>query len=381
MLKNLILLALVGVAFATKCNRTIYSGFPCCQGKMLDAKESCETALSSFKGFCPDPKFKPPNDLSEDAMIPSPPGAPDGHVNFLVYRAASSQDKYATVLANSNAADRAGVLSYIHSEVVPEDMRFKENRDGYTRKFNIDSIMIFNVTVYNPKDTWLTPKIPLSPYVAFDAGKCNPQDPGCDAYQTKGWTVGYQVQQGNIRAKYSNDLLSNYWYSFPKDGLCDTPNATKTCTYKYNVVGRVVIDEMIGLDHLGYKNVYDFFKAGNIEFSRAAQSSAPGCCQTTGGIDFWNSPCDLDQSFSRIQRLINTPTRGINDTKFYNMTQDCQSSGSGLTTGELIAIIAGGIVVLAIGVYVGVYMMKSKNPQERQPLMGGDTAPTTTGQV
>lgn len=347
--------------------------------KKISDSTSCNDAqnkLFTEGKWCPDPAFAPPNDLSKENMQPFPAGAPNGHVNFLVYRAAKLDDPYAIVLANSNAADRAGVLSYLHSEVVPEDMRFKDDIDASRRKFGIDSIMVFNVTVYNPLP-WLTPDIPLSPYVAFNGGACKAADPGCAAYKTKGYQVGYQVQSGNIRAKYSADENSDYWYSFPKGGLCDKPNGTKACTYTYNVVGRYNIDELVHFDRLGYESYAEFSKfdsktgnPANIEFARAGRVAAT-CCNTTAGIPFWNSPCDLKQSFARIERLMYTKIRSVNDTKFYNMTKDCgDAAGSGLSTGELIAIIAGSVVVVGIGIYIVVYMLKAKNKQEKQPLMG-----------
>jgi len=392
MLKSILFLALVCATVATvadmdmdsSCAKDSYAGYPCCKNKM-NAKSSCDQAqkdLSADGKWCPDPKFDPPNDLSADAMKPWPAGSSFGHINFLVYRAATSSDTYATVLSNSNAADRAGVLSYLHTEVVPQDMRFREDIESSQRKFGIDSIMVFNVTVFNPKP-YLTPQIPLSGYVAFDAGKCLASDKGCQKYATDGYQVGFQVQENNVRAQYSNDTLSNYWYSFPGGGLCDKPNGTKTCTYNYEVVGRISIDELVNLDRLGFKDYKSFAKynsstasSANIEFTRMGRVR-PECCETDleNSIPFWNAPCDLKQSYARIQALMSATIRPVNDTNFYNNTRNCGQAddAKGLSTGEVIAIIAGGVVFVSIAVFVIRYFMRYQNKAEKQPLMNQQT--------
>lgn len=381
MFSKLLLLSFAAATLADLKCADSYAGYPCCKAKMDDKvsdssiKSCAEAQAALFKDGknCPDPNFKPPNDLGNLSWPASTPGK----FNLIVFRAAKLEGNvYATKLENCNAADRAGVLSYIHSEVVPEDMRFKEDIDANRRKFGIDNIIIFNVTIMNPTP-WLTPQIPLSPYVAFDAGKCLDTDPNCKKYSTDGYQVGYQVQEGNNRATYSADTNSNYWYSFPEGGLCKDPNGNKTCTYSYEVLGRINLDELVQLDRIGFKNYFDFAKAKNasnpgqlnFEFDRAGRER-PDCCETAHGIDFWQAPCDIKQSYGRIALLMDATVRPINDSKFYNNTKDCGSSGgSGLSAGEYVAIIAGSIVVIGIVVYVGVYMMKSKKKEESQPLI------------
>lgn len=381
MLYNIVFLSLLSIVSASspKCTEAMFPGYPCCKSLIEDQVSdsvSCKAAqfnLAKNGMWCPTPDFVPPNDLSPQAMAPFPPGAPKGHVNFIVYRAANHGDKYATVLSNSNAADRAGVLSYIHSEVVPQDMRFQNDTALHRRKFGIDSIIVFNVTVYNPLP-WLTPTIPLSAFVAFNSGACDPnKDAGCKRYETDGYQVGYQNQVNNPRATYSNNTNSSYWYSFPGGGLCDEPNATHNCTYNYRVVGRVSIDELIGLDRLGYKNYFDYDSAGNIEFSRADPSKPPLCCTTTGGVDFWDSPCDLSLNLNRIEKLMQATIRSINDTGFYNNTKDCGASGAadtgGLSVGEVVGIVAGSIVGVGAIAFIVMYLKKSKTTSENQPLL------------
>jgi hypothetical protein len=333
-----------------------------------NSSDPCAVQDYLVKGaWCPASNFTWPDDVGEAVDNKSE----DGTLNFLVYRAATLNDPYGKILENDNAADRAGVLSYLHTEVIPDDMRTKEEKDAHTRKYNIDSIMIFNVTV---KNNWNPPGQPLTGFVSFEHGECN--TPGCEQnYKDKGYTVGYQVQSSNPRAKYGSH---SYWYSFPKGGLCDKPNGTKTCTYSYFLEGRVNIDTMVNLDRLGYKDFKDFSTAGKTEYTRDRNQP----CTTLSSINFWPNPCNESEGKMRMQRLMGTPHEKVNEKGEFvaplTTTRSCteDEGGNTMPIGQIIGIAAGSVVALAVGGFVYMNYCRSKRNPEKEPLVQKETGDT-----
>lgn len=209
----------------------------------------------------------------------------DGTTTFFVYRAITTGNEYEFKLINCNAGSEGGVLSYLHDEVVAYDMIEKAN---CRRKFGIDSITKFRVTMKNPPEVgkW-------APFAAYDYGVCTP--PWCNEFQAnKGFAVGMQSQSANPRNEYSGQ-----WYSFPQKGLCSYPTGTKYCTYSYEVVGSISIDELVGIKQ-GWKDFASFCRAGQKEYDRISRSNP---CSYTAALQFWQDPCNKQRCDNRQQYL------------------------------------------------------------------------------
>mmetsp|Transcript_27807 Transcript_27807/g.54741 ORF Transcript_27807/g.54741 Transcript_27807/m.54741 type:complete len:436 (-) Transcript_27807:67-1374(-) len=219
--------------------------------------------------------------------------APDcdsqGVISLTVFRSAKKSSPYTPSLESVNAGNDAGALSYLHTEVIPEDMHSRG-----ARKFGIDVIVKFAVKVKNPSSFgWCK----FGAFQAYDGGKCTV--PNCDADHAKrGFWVGHQSQNGNPRHKYT----TGYWYSFPKEGLCDYPTGAFTCTYSYHLLGYVVLDQLA-------KTLPDyrtFDNNGGTEFSRQSRTS-PGCCVTVKSVEYWKDPCDESLCNTRVSVLSSFP--------------------------------------------------------------------------
>lgn len=241
--------------------------------------------------WCPEPNYTIPDSLSPETWVPVA-----GMYKFRVYRALNSQDNYAEVLANSNAADASGVLSYLHFEVVPADQQ--NPTDPNLRHYNVDSIGVFEVELV-PSSKVLNNPHQLGRYTAFDAGKCTV--PNCDALlEADGYTPGVQV---GAEGGYAYNPA--VWYSFPSLGKCagtDHPDGVK-CTYNFKVLGKIPLDSLINLhQETGYWDIESYRKDGLVEFSR--ESKTDGACVTTGGIDFWKNPCNASWSAPRVEALL-----------------------------------------------------------------------------
>lgn len=215
-------------------------------GTVCSIQKYLSNEVNSIKGnieqHCPNPDWV---DVSNDKIENA-----DGSKTFLVYRALRSHvwgdlttpDKWAKRLLNSNCASLGGVLSYLHTEVVPNDMREHDDISNCMRKWDYDAIMVFNVTIKTAPHIKDKYGDMMGPYTAFDAGRCTGGPDVCDFENgLQSFAPGRQEQTGNPRHAYKNA----WWYSFPQCGFCDWPTGELGCTYTYNVVGMYKIDDLV----------------------------------------------------------------------------------------------------------------------------------------
>jgi len=310
----------------------------------------------NIEAHCPDPYWE---DHSMDKVRNK-----DGSITFLVYRALRShpwndptgRDKWATRLLNANAASLGGVLGYLHTEVVPDDMREQSDKENCLRKWDYDSIMVFNVTIKTPTAFQTTYNNMLGPFVAYDSGRCSAGVTQCDYENVHGaFGPGRQDQSGNTRHKYSNA----WWYSFPQCGFCEWPTGEPDCTYTYNVVGRYNIDDLVfpqlwdktgckggtmgpckdlnemsdqktcewwdtdteegkscrtGMTEVSKETFLSWCRAGKKEYVRNRPIANVDDCvhlgdyaQTVGGLDFWYYVCESRMCNDRMQLLDKLP--------------------------------------------------------------------------
>eukprot|EP00933_Yihiella_yeosuensis_P071114 TRINITY_DN79304_c0_g1_i1.p1 TRINITY_DN79304_c0_g1~~TRINITY_DN79304_c0_g1_i1.p1 ORF type:complete len:470 (+),score=74.81 TRINITY_DN79304_c0_g1_i1:97-1506(+) len=214
-------------------------------------------------------------------------------LSFYIYRA-MGDSTYPP--ENINAANAAGVLWYLHNEVV-----FHR-----PRKFKITRIVRIKVQYRAP-----TPLhdigMNFGVRYAFDSGKCT--GPGdCDKqFEQYGFFVGcnhvneYPTPQFADAKYYPNAT----WYSFPgpcndKDfkhhstscirnnpgGACSgVPTGKGDCTYSYEPAGEISVNDMVGI-----KNYAAFLRAGGHEYIRCRRYSPrwPTYCDKGIHARFWN---------------------------------------------------------------------------------------------
>merc|ERR1719436_835616 len=199
-------------------------------------------------------------------------------MTFYMYRAQSKKDY---PLENLNAADLAGVLWYLHNDVVSET----------PRKYQIDRIKRYKVTMKNTQEFWNAHHRQFGAFVAYDAGRCTSLN--CkEMYYQYGFIVGCQAvdMQG---AGYLSDVRTNWnciagsdqckaplWYSLPgpcpamgmkrthgkrnvvhldvnrdktpecikrmPGGHCKTVTGAPDCTYSYEEAGEILLDNLTG---------------------------------------------------------------------------------------------------------------------------------------
>jgi len=198
---------------------------------------------------------------------------------FYMYRA---QSNASYPMENINTADLAGVMWYLHNEVVRTT----------PRKYAIDRIRRYKVTVKNTPEFWNVHRRQFGAFVAYDAARCS--TPVCkDIYHQYGFIVGCQKcdaavanylakSQTNWNCKKGSDQCrAPLWYSLPgpcpsmgmsnkeieanKVGLdvmkaktpdcikrmpgghCDGATGAPDCTYSYEEAGEIFLDELTGI--------------------------------------------------------------------------------------------------------------------------------------
>ena len=212
-----------------------------------------------------------------------------GPYTFYVYRAKNDHNYEDT---NVNMANLAGVLWYLHSEVV-----------GHCpRKFGITRILRYKITMMPTKELLQTKKV-FAPLCHFDSGACTGPKPVLDDYQKFGYVVGCD------RPSFSHAAYSQAtWYSFPgacpsktfqqkqgcaeAGGECKAGEAwSRTCTWRKQFAGEITLDQLTHNFHFE-----DRCKKGFEEYNIAADRGQ--------GTNYWHTRsskrvCDRRMSWAK----------------------------------------------------------------------------------
>jgi hypothetical protein len=194
-----------------------------------------------------------------------------------------------------------------------------------------------NETIAQFSDTWNIPE--YGPMIPMDSGRCTPlkgddvfppeclQFNGDKGQPNIGPFIGGGLKDDDIRAPYPN----TYWFSFAntcplkvwgekndannacrastRKGLCDIGQAPDgiTCTYAYDVLGWVPIDDVVGItaikDDNGkpYKNFTTWCQANtdHIEFAGDDKTG-----KMDKGLDFWKDPLNKTRNNERATKVV-----------------------------------------------------------------------------
>eukprot|EP00929_Paragymnodinium_shiwhaense_P007424 TRINITY_DN111338_c0_g1_i1.p2 TRINITY_DN111338_c0_g1~~TRINITY_DN111338_c0_g1_i1.p2 ORF type:complete len:507 (+),score=122.91 TRINITY_DN111338_c0_g1_i1:139-1659(+) len=237
---------------------------------------------------------------------------------FYIYRA-----KNANHIRDSsfNAASAAGAMWYVHNEVIAQDVCGEcTPGGGCTRKYSIDRIARYKVTVHNTDKVYAERSGQFGPFRQIDSGECtwgkekNTEDPPYNECKAKTWDKYGYVVGCQPQSIYDHHYHDATWYSFPDKcpsqdhqhrtkqckeeqpgGRCEEPTGDYNCTYF--VDGEVheeyiKLDDLVGLDQ-GYSK---FCNAGGVEFNKGDESKAT--------IDFWLGKEDPTANAERTHHLL-----------------------------------------------------------------------------
>nr|AIG55797.1 secreted protein [Achlya hypogyna] len=255
------------------------------------------------------------------------------------------EERYRAVMDTVNTASVEGALYYVQTEGIDKPLQ-----TGCMRKTNMSYIWFLNITMVQPTfaiaeyqdNGGVVPE--YGKFVAMDGGLCTPvgtETPlecltygGLNFNKNLGQWVGGEARKKNGRANYDD----NYWFSFPnscytmrfdaktkacrdlqKGGLCPIgtqPDGVK-CTYSFDVLGYLAIDDLVGITSMkntltgqNFKGFSEFCKAGKTEYNFADSSS---------DLTFWNDPLEPAANANRtkvmMQKYNDLVQNGVGDQK------------------------------------------------------------------
>lgn len=213
-------------------------------------------------------------------------------MNFFMYRA-QNDDNY--LPANTVLASPAGVMWYLHNEVV-------DSCPGGSRRFGIARVLRYNITVHNPAAVFTKIKGQFGHFVDFKWGEC--RNPDCDRWWKEfGYAVGCQNQN-------SHHYKQATFYSLPgpcpskaldsksdvcnfqqPGGFCSHPDGTGNCTWSAELAGNVSVDELSGIH-----DIRAFCAAGKAEYSSKTDKG--------NGTNFWDERMNATRNDERVSELL-----------------------------------------------------------------------------
>jgi len=248
--------------------------------------------------------------------------APPGPISFYVYRAQSDRNY---PLANHNAADLAGVLWYLHNEIMGKTA---PGLWSTSRKYDITRILRFKITSRTTEAFYNACHKQFGPFVALDYAMCTAAN--CDDIWAKyGFVVGCQNLGRDIANYVQNfdevprgaglrgaaamggeaGLRGGVWYSLPgpcpsmkygeksascnasqPGGECELVTGAPDCTFRVEFAGEVALDELCGI-----KDYRAFRKAGDLEYVDELDHGV--------NCDFWDGKLDLQNCTRRLRRV------------------------------------------------------------------------------
>jgi len=235
--------------------------------------------------------------------------------HFYMYRVQNDED-YSP--ENQNMANVGGALWYLHNEIIWHHW----NRGGTYASTPKTRVERFLVATRAP-DKLLAKGMNFGVVNTYDLGQCtgpfaceNLQEYG-PAVGCESWTKKTDSKQGNnfphSQWKGLNKYPNAMWYSLPgrcsskkfwnQTGDCEKhdpsgecppgviPSGERTCTYSYQKVGEILINELEGIDSFS-----EFVKEGGREYDRMVDGGK--------NMDFWNKIGDPNACQQRIDKVI-----------------------------------------------------------------------------
>lgn len=232
-------------------------------------------------------------------------------MTFYMYRAQSKVDYPPE---DTDLASPAGVVWYIHNEVVARKQTCPGTGSPSGRHYDINRVLRYKVTVHNTQEVFDHPPghRQIGHFTQFDGGRCTeptPEDCPKVNWEPYGYMVGCQKQA--FQKYYANpEEYGCYWYSLPgacpsmthtdktkacmesePGGRCAAPDGSRTCTWTYEDAGEVLLDDLSGI-----KDLKAFCDAGNYEYDDATDSGK--------GTTFWNDKLNATRGKERVLKLL-----------------------------------------------------------------------------
>lgn len=248
---------------------------------------------------------------------------------------------YESAMDSVNTASVEGALLFVQAEGINQNAR--GSIDRCRRKNNMNYVVLYEMLIAQTNETiaqysagWNVPE--YGPMIPMDSGRCTPltgttfppeclQYNGVDGQPNVGPFVGAGAKSDDVRAPYPD----TYWFSFPhtcplkvwgekadaddacraksRKGLCDMGKAPDgvECTFTYDILGWVPIDDVVGITSLTDENgnLYGNFttwceaSSDHVEFAGNDKTG-----EMDEGLDFWKDPLDSTKNSERAAKVV-----------------------------------------------------------------------------
>lgn len=267
------------VSFA-KCGKDCWlKDVPLTGGETTEASK-CNYYFQSMHGVPPPPECPHGQIRRADGPCEAPPVG--STMSFYLYRAQSAETY--PFDEGLNMANAAGVMWYLHNEVV-----------GHCpRKFRVVRVIRFKVTMRATSELAKAGRN-FDQFLQFDGAKCT--NPRCDdVFNSYGYVAGC-IKNSEGVAAYPHTT----WFSFPgvcpfqmwdnktavcrsdePGGFCSHPDGSRTCTYNLDFAGDITMEDLTGIRD------YDEWCKTHNELT---------------DIEFWRGKNDTRRCQARIERL------------------------------------------------------------------------------
>jgi len=242
-------------------------------------------------------------------------------MQFYMYRA---QSKVTYPPENVNLASAAGVMWYLHNEVVARNQSCSCLTPSCTsRHYDVTRVLRYKVTVYN---TPTSGHGQFGHFLQFDSGRCS--YPNCeDQWKNHGYMVGCQVtpRVGGVPVQSADYGSKSMWYSLPGpcpmlafndpskkvcaqgggsapfeqprpggswcDNRTHAPDGSNACTWSAEDAGEISLDELAGID-----DHTQFCRERKYEYNDASDRGQ--------GTTFWDGKTDAARNAQRVERML-----------------------------------------------------------------------------
>lgn len=225
--------------------------------------------------------------------------------DFYMYRAQDDKDYD---LENVNMANLAGVMWYLHHEIVT----------ACPRRFGVTRIRRFRIRTKATPELYATGRNFGWRY-AFDAGRCSDYNGGCvkKEYSNLGYNVGcnkFTSEWAYPGNREDPQYEGGIWFSLPGEcpsmkwdeataqckadepgGKCEHPTGAHDCTWSIEDAGDISVDELVG-NPLRYEGNEAFCARGCKEYSFNNPRDL-GLC-----TNFWDGLYHEWKNYKRIER-------------------------------------------------------------------------------
>lgn len=234
-------------------------------------------------------------------------------LHFFVYKATGKTHpgRNSDEALSTNFGNLAGVLSYVHREVIGRNVVEDTQKPKCMRKYDIDRIVRYEVTMKSTEDAVKRDLSGFLGFVTFQNGSCSQANcsqvwwneygyvPGCEDANSEDQpypSAQHYSFPGRCPNKNPVEWCTQETAMMEPGGACSTPEGHWNCTYNYRPKDYIFLDELVGILP-EYRSFSDFCQDDGVEFNGPADDDE------NVTLDFWKDYGNEEKNKERVEAL------------------------------------------------------------------------------